>query len=168
MANVQVTVKRGDITEIPADMLITAINSDGAWFGGIDDAIQRVAGPMFHNQAAAVRLRDGDTVLAKANGSHGGAFRDVVFVVDDLRRPLSQIVEASLKAADEAGATSVTLPALRTGVMAGEYESPLQAIAQAGIGVRKFVGARPAHIRRITFVIYNDPASERALRSTLA
>lgn len=168
MTQVRVTVESGDITRVAADVLVTAINSGNMWFGGIDGAIQRAAGQMFHSQASRVRLSDGATVTARARGQHGGAFKDVVFVVDDLKRPLSQIVEAGLKAADAAGATSVTLPALRTGVMAGAYESPAEAIAQAGIGVQNFVNSRPEHVRTITFVVYNDAKSMSALRSAFA
>jgi O-acetyl-ADP-ribose deacetylase (regulator of RNase III) len=167
MTNVK--VQQGDITKVSADALITAINSGGMWFGGIDGAIQRCSGQMFHSQAASARLNDGDTVFARATQQHRGAFRAVLFVVDDLRRPLSQIVEIALKAADQEGVANVTLPALRTGVMAGAYErTPQEAVAQIGIGVRNFVAGRPRSVRQITFVVYNDPSNERALRDTFA
>jgi len=165
----EVIVQEGDITKVSADALITAINSGGMWFGGIDGAIQRCAGPMFHNQAASASLSDGVTVFAQATQQHSGAFRAVLFVVDDLRRPLSQIVEIALKAADSAGVASVTLPAMRTGVMAGEYERTAQeAVAQIGIGVRNFVAEEPRSVRKITFVVYNDPSNARSLRDTFA
>ena len=55
-----VNVVDGDITQIKADALITAINSGGMWFGGLDGAIQRSSGSMFHGQAqAAMPLTDG-------------------------------------------------------------------------------------------------------------
>jgi O-acetyl-ADP-ribose deacetylase (regulator of RNase III) len=49
----KVSVIEGDITRINADAIVTAINSAGMWFGGIDDAIQRAAGDFYHNQAEA-------------------------------------------------------------------------------------------------------------------
>jgi O-acetyl-ADP-ribose deacetylase len=163
------TVVAGDVTKVRADALITAINSGGMWFGGIDGAIQRCANNMFHAQAAAARLQDGATVFAQATSRHSGAFRDVLFVVDDLRRPLSQIVRLALDEAERQRLTSVTLPAIRTGVMAGVVERTAQeAVTQLGIGVRGFIDTNPRHVKTITFVVYNDPASVAGLRTSLA
>jgi len=39
----------GDVTSVKADAVVTLINSGGAWFGGVDGAIMRVAG--MHYQA---------------------------------------------------------------------------------------------------------------------
>jgi len=57
--------QNGDVASVRADALITAISSSGMWFGGIDRAIQRVAGSMFHTQALrGMPLFDGDVVYA--------------------------------------------------------------------------------------------------------
>jgi len=100
MTNTKTYVTEGDITQIPADVLMTAINSGGMWFGGIDGAIQRVAGNMYHNQASqASPLRDLQTIVARGTGKHRGKFRDVVFVVDDLESPLNDVIYTRLEAA---------------------------------------------------------------------
>jgi O-acetyl-ADP-ribose deacetylase (regulator of RNase III) len=38
------SVISGDIAQVKSDAIITAINSGGAWFGGIDRVINNVAG----------------------------------------------------------------------------------------------------------------------------
>lgn len=83
----------------------------------------------------------------------------MVFVVDDLRGPLSEIIYNALVGASDAGYRTVTLPAIRMGVMAGAYEKTIaETVEQAVIGVRKFITeTADAPITDITFVIYDDP-----------
>ena len=70
----------GDLTQQPVDAIMTAINSGGMWFGGIDGAIQRAAGSHYHDQAAAsMPLQNKGTVVAKGNrNDHRGQFNDVI------------------------------------------------------------------------------------------
>lgn len=165
---VRVEVVNGDIAQIKADVLITAINSGGMWFGGIDGVIERHANNMFHVQAARQELHDGMTVVAKANGKqHGGEFGDVVFVVDDLLQPLRNIVAAGLKAADGAGYKSVTLPTMRMGVMLGVIEkAPEQAVSEMALGLSSVIGEFK-NLESVTFVVYNDSKTENILRTAL-
>jgi O-acetyl-ADP-ribose deacetylase (regulator of RNase III) len=153
-------VTSGDITQTQSDGLITAINSGQMWYGGIDDAIQRVAGDTFHKQAAtAMPLTDGQTIIAYGStSSERRSFRDVVFVVDDLQRKLREIVYLGLKAADKAGLETITLPTIRLGVMLGVVEkSKEEAVAEMTKGVQQFIAEKPQSVKKITFVVYNDP-----------
>ncbi len=156
---------KGDISKVPADALITAINSGGMWFDGIDGVIQRCAGNLFHAQAeASMPLKHGQTVVARAKGIHRGQFANVVFVVDDLQGKLRMIVFAGLKAAADAGFTTVTLPAVRMGVMLGVVEkSPIEAATEIMSGIKMFVDQYPSALKSITLVIYNDPNSIQLL-----
>ena len=96
-----ISLIKGDIAQVPAEALITAINSGGMWFGGIDGVIQRLAGQAYHNQAAKRSpLSNLDTIVATQKGSHRGLFADVVFVVDDLKSPLSVVIKTALQAAE--------------------------------------------------------------------
>lgn len=167
----QVRVQVGDITRMPAQALISNINSEGMWWGGIDGAIQGAAGNQFHTQAAQVLersgLQEGQTVHARAQQPHKGAFGDVVFVVDDGRKPLREIVLEGLRAADRAGMQSVSLPAMRTGVMAGPA-GPGAALREMAAGIQQFQGENPASVRDIQVVVYKDPTMARALQEELA
>ena len=166
MGQASVSVVAGDITRVDADALITAINSSGMWFGGIDGVIQRAAGNLFHSQAAeAMPLKDGGTVVAKS-GSRlvKGEFENVVFVVDDLKLPLRDIVFNGLKAASEAGFHSVSLPTIRMGVMLGQVErTPEEAVGEMVEGVKKFFALPKTSLAHITFVVYNDEYTKSLL-----
>lgn len=164
----EVRVVLGDITQTPADAIITGINSAGAWFGGIDGAIQRVAGDLYHSQAEnSMPLKNLGVVVAKReNVTHRGKFEDVIFVVDDLRNPVSDVVCAGLEAAHKQGYKSVSLPAIRMGVLAGKVErTPIETVQKIREGVEKFgrtYGANTS-LKQITFVVYNDPETQKKI-----
>ena len=148
--NMKIKAVSGDLTQTPSDAIITAVNSGGMWFGGIDAAIQRVAGMLFHQQVQkALPLRHGDTVVAKANGTkHGGSFSNVVFVIDDLQGPLHEVIRNGLTAAAKAGFKSVCLPTIRMGVMLGQVEKTTEkAVNEMVEGVRMFKKQSPPPIR---------------------
>jgi len=162
-----VEVLSGDITQVSAEALITAINSEGMWFGGIDGAIRRCAGGVFHSQAALNPLSDGETVFAPSERKHGGSFESVLFVVDDLRRPLCDIVAIALQEAERLRLSSVTLPTIRTGVMAGIYEPTVRAaLDEMATAILQFVATSP-QMRQISVVVYNDETSMQHLKKVL-
>ncbi len=166
----KVSVVSGDISRTKADALITAINSGGMWWGRIDGVINRAAGDLFHSQAQkAMPLADGQTVIARSNGrAHDGAFTNVVFVVDDLQRPLHEIVRNGLKAASDAGFKSVSLPTVRMGFMLGVVEKSVnEAVDEMAKGVKKFLVENPDALHSIIFVVYNDPKTQSLLQKAL-
>jgi O-acetyl-ADP-ribose deacetylase (regulator of RNase III) len=166
-----ICVRRGDIGEVEADALITAINPLGEnyWNGGIDDLIRNAAGNQFHDQAQALRPKiDGQTVVARKISAHQGAFGDVVFVVDSMLDALRWVVLAGLVAADDAGYQSVTLPMMRMGVMFGEVEkTKAETVQEMVIGVRAFLELEVEAVQSITIVIHNDIEVEELLRKAL-
>ena len=165
----KISVIDGDITAVPAQALITAINSSGMWFGGIDGVIMRAAGDQFHAQAAdALRIdRSVKAVVAKQRGWHYGNFVDVVFVIDDLEEPLNVIVRRSLTVAGDAGYHIVSMPLIRFGVMrdvGGTSESKLRDIVMAIEGAQNDVKNR---IEKLSVVVYGDLALSAQLRGLL-
>ena len=150
-------VLQTDIQHVRADALITAINPQGLWFGGIDGAIQRCAGDQFHDQArGAAPLEDGQTVVARKRAPHFGRWEDVVFVVDALQMPLDQLVERALRAAEQAGYVSVVMPAIRTGLTLECVEGSLEET------VALFRQGTTRHFDRVgtpqvTVVVYHNP-----------
>ncbi|MDD5463563.1 MAG: hypothetical protein PHP62_00245 [Candidatus Moranbacteria bacterium] len=172
MKKTKIAVVGGDIAQQKAHALITAINSGGMWFGGIDGVIQRLAGGHFHSQAsAAMPLFHEKTVIAKGDGCRNdGKFQNVVFVVDDLQSPLRNIVHAGLCSAAEAGFVTVTLPTIRMGVMLGAVEkTPEEAVIEMVLGVKSYMEKYPdCPIEEITFVVYNDQRLQSLLSATLS
>jgi O-acetyl-ADP-ribose deacetylase (regulator of RNase III) len=171
----EISVTSGDIAMEDADALITAINSDGIWYGGIDRAIMRVAEGQYHSQAAQHKLNDLDVVVARGDrNNHIGHFDNVIFVVDDLKSELHDVVFRGLHAADEAGFKVVTIPAIRTGVMLGVVERSLKEVVNEMVdGVKTYIlystssKQRNPQIKEIKFVIYNSPMLEDMLKRTL-
>ena len=173
MTNTKTYVTEGDITQIPADALITAINSGGMWFGGIDRAIQRVAGDLFHSQAdAAMPLRTLQTVMTRggARPDRKIGFRDVVFVVDDLESPLNDVIYTGLEAASNENYKHILVPTIRMGVMAGARErTPQEAVRKMACGVSDFLDkyAERTKLENIQFVVYNNPTLAENMSAVL-
>lgn len=168
LANMKISYIFGDISKTPSDALITAINSGGAWFGGIDGVIQRVAGDLFHKQAIShMPLKDGQTIVARGIGMTN--FKNVVFVVDDLKKKLREIIFNGLQTASDAGFSSVTLPAIRTGVMLGAVERSIEeAVTEMAQGVKDFVEKNPnTNLNNITFVIYSEQRTMELMKKIL-
>lgn len=166
MTNIDVV--NGDITRIRSDALVAAINSKGQWLGGIDDAIKHASGTMFHRQAlAAMPLHDGQTIFAPEQGNangHTGLFDAVLFVVDDLQRPIDELVTLALKAAVTHELLAITIPAIRTGAQAGVYEPRKAALTGLANAVNKFV-LEDASLDKITLVAPSNEGDRILLRS---
>ena len=165
----RVIVKSGDVTkDVQADALVTLINSEGMWFGGVDGAIMRVAGGLFHSQARAIPLKDGDVVVAKrGSNSHNGSFKDVIFVVDDLKQPLSNLMYSALREAKVQGYKIVAFPLMRTGVMLGAVEPDVKAVVeQIMIALNKFIADDDWNLY-VYLVVFNDPNSKKILLETV-
>jgi O-acetyl-ADP-ribose deacetylase (regulator of RNase III) len=161
MVNTQVL--EGDLTHTatPMDAIVTLINPGGMWFGGVDDAIQRVAGGQYHAvpyaELTKAGLENGQVVVAKGSMAHRGSFRDVIFIVDALKSPLNSRVYTALAAAEDNGYQTVALPLMRTGVMAGVVERTKHAVVQQiKQALDRFKADRPASTMVITFVVYDD------------
>jgi O-acetyl-ADP-ribose deacetylase (regulator of RNase III) len=173
LGKTNVYVSQGDITQFPADAIVTSINSDGLWYGGIDGAIQRVAGNQYHNQASAqMPLHNLQTVIARGNRkTHKGQFDNVIFVIDDSKSPLQKVVYTGLETANNKGYRSILLPTIRMGVALGTVEkTPEEAIQRMGKGVEDFVKAHSTKIglREVRFVVYNDPSIAKKLSDGLS
>lgn len=166
-------VTKGDITRtVTVDAIVTLINSRGIWAGGVDRAIQRVAGGYYHAQAGEVLnsrgLSNGQVVIANGNrANHNGSFNDVVFVVDDLQSPLSELVYAALQNAKREGYTSVALPLMRTGVMLGAVEPNVKAVVQQmRLGIDRFLAEGDISMD-IYIVVYDEPEAVKMLSGSM-
>jgi len=162
----KVIVTSGDITKVRVEAIVTLINPNGLWFGGIDRAITGVAGSQYHSQIGTP-LRDGQVIVASGNRAwHKGDFNDVVFVVDDLLSPLSDLVFLALQASKKEEYVSVAMPLFRTGVMLGKVEPDVETVAeQMVIGIEAFLAENTPPPSDIYLVIYNNPQAEEMLRA---
>ncbi|MBP9820123.1 macro domain-containing protein [Candidatus Woesebacteria bacterium] len=164
---IQVILRSGDITtDVPVDCLISSINSEGLWFGGVDEAIRRVAGDQFHSQALQMLrqygLYDGQVLPLPQKQQHRGSFHCVLFVVDDLQQPLKELVFNALKKAEACGFRSVALPMMRTGVAAGIVErTQIEVVQAVKIALLQFLIDYPYSNMQINVVAYGIPSAIR-------
>ena len=168
----KIRVVSDDIVHVVTDAIVTLINREGDWYGGVDWAIKNVAGGKYHRQAQAVLdskgLFDKQVVVAKGNQrEHNGFFDNVIFVVDDLKSPLSELVFRALYAAKQEDYHSIALPLFRTGVMAGVVEPDLETVIEQMIkGFKQFVSYGDDELE-ICVVIYANPLAVKMFRQAL-
>lgn len=162
-----VQIVSGNIAKVPADALIAAHNSFGFGPGHIDLAITNAANDMFH-PLVPYNLRDGQACIVMATGAHAGAFKHVLFVGDDWKKPLQEIVVAALKRAEHAKLSTVSLPILRTGAAQRMTEdSKEQNMGAMVAGIKQFQASGPSHLQRIILVTYKDTSAERYFKQAL-
>jgi O-acetyl-ADP-ribose deacetylase (regulator of RNase III) len=164
-------VMSGDITQVEVDAIVTLINPDGMWWGGVDSAIYRVAGQKYHDivriEMNHGALQDGQVVNAYGNRNHYGKFADVIFVVDALQKPLHQLVYGALESAEQHGYTSIAFPLMRTGVMLGAVEKDVKAVVREMRKAFDLFQANYDSNMDIYVVVYDDSEAVRQLQENL-
>lgn len=161
----KVNVVSGDISKVKSDSMITAINSSGMWFGGIDGVIRRTKGNIFHSSLASKgNLVEGVSYFIPGTSSHD-SFENVIFVIDNLKLRLHEIVLSGLNSAERNQQEKITLPTIRMGVMLGVVEkNEDEAIDEMVEGVEMFKKQTPFFVKEIKFVVYNNPELVEKLR----
>jgi O-acetyl-ADP-ribose deacetylase (regulator of RNase III) len=171
MNEISINVVLGDISKVKTDALITAINSRGIWFGHIDAVIIRNAGDLFHSQIESVMpLKDGQTIVTRSGrDTHNGTIANVVFVVDDQKHPLREVIRNGLQAASDAGFESVSLPTIRMGKAINIVEKSVEEVmAETAAGVKDFLIANPETlIKKIIFVVHSNQNTQALLQKAL-
>jgi len=158
----------GDITEQHVDAIVNAANSSLLGGGGVDGAIHRRGGPAILEECRALRAsRYGRGLPAGAAvATTAGALpaRWVIHTVgpvysaqDDRSETLRSCYAASLRVADELGASSVAFPLISSGV----YGWPIEdAVRQALSVLRDATG----EVRLVLWQESTLRAAERAMQ----
>ena len=155
----------GDITKVPADVIVNAANSRLAGGGGVDGAIHRAGGPSIMEELDAIRPRIGrcETGRAVVTGAGRLPAQFVVHAVGPVYRDgrqgepelLASCYRISLELAQEKGARSVTFPSISTGV----YGYPMAEAAEVAIGAVAEVLRKPeCSIEQVSFVLFGRAA----------
>jgi O-acetyl-ADP-ribose deacetylase len=167
---VDIELVRGDITRQAVDAVVNAANSSLLGGGGVDGAIHRAGGPRILEECKALRserLKDGlPTGEAVATTAGNLPAKWVIHTVgpvyaksQDRSDLLASCHTASLRIADELGATSVAFPAISTGV----YGYPLKEAAPVAV---RAVRSADTNVAQVLFVLF-DERSYRAFESAL-
>lgn len=167
----KVNIVSGDISALRSEAIITAINySPLFWCGMVDGVIIRLAGKVFHIQLMnnLEDLSDGQAFLAKGLEDSELNFSNVIFVIDELNYSLHEIILAGLQEAEKNHLKTVSIPAIRMGVMLGEVEkTEEEVIEQMAMAIKLFLSSNPVFVKEINFVIYNNQEFMEKLDSGL-
>lgn len=163
-----IAVVEGDITTVPADAIVNAANGALAGGGGVDGAIHRAGGPEIMADLAARcgdlgqrRCATGSAVLTVAGRLPA---RWVIHAVGPVWRGgrageaalLASAYRSALGLADDAGARTVTSPAISCGI----YGYPLGEGARVAVEAVATALATARSVERVAFVVRGRDALE--------
>ena len=161
----KLVLREGDITRVAADAIVNAANSSLAGGGGVDGAIHRAGGPEIMRELDVVRARIGCCPSGSAVATGAGklpakhVFHAVGPVYRDGRHGEPELLASChrkcLELAAEHSATTMTFPAISTGV----YGYPLAEAAAIALGEVAAHLKRPeCQIREVIFVLFGRAA----------
>ncbi|MBI5623178.1 MAG: O-acetyl-ADP-ribose deacetylase [Elusimicrobia bacterium] len=164
VAGARIRLMKGDITKVPADVIVNAANSELIGGGGVDGAIHRAGGPSIMLELNRIRPKDGcPTGGAVVTGAGDLPAKFVVHAVgpvweggrfqEDL--DLASAYKTSLDLAAAKGARTVSFPSISTGA----YRYPLAKAAFVALStVAAFLRSRPGALAEVDFVLFDDAA----------
>ena len=166
----RIVLLEGDLTAQEVDAIVNAANSSLLGGGGVDGAIHRRGGPAILEECRRLRATDWPDGLptGEAAATMAGdlparwvihTVGPVYLEVDDAARLLARCHTASLRVADELGATTVAFPAISTGV----YGYPLHEAAPVAIRAATEADTDVAEVRFVLFGTRAFEAFDRAL-----
>ena len=152
----------GDITRVPADVIVNAANSALAGGGGVDGAIHRAGGPSIMEELSAIRRQIGSCPTGGAVATAAGALpaRWIFHAVGPIYRGgrhgeaelLASCYRTCLRMAEERKAHSISFPSISTGA----YRYPAGEAALIAIEAAMGHLAKPdTYVREIVFVLFD-------------
>jgi O-acetyl-ADP-ribose deacetylase (regulator of RNase III) len=158
MADVRLTLIRGDITKLAVDAIVNAANTTLLGGGGVDGAIHRAAGPELLAECKTLGgCRPGE---AKITRGYSLPARFVIHTVGpvwsgghrDEPETLASCYRNSLRTASENGVHTIAFPAISCGV----YRYPIPNAAQIAVTTTAEFLRENASITEVTFVVSSD------------
>jgi O-acetyl-ADP-ribose deacetylase len=154
----QLTLFKGNITDLRTDAIVNAANSTLLGGGGVDGAIHRAAGPGLLAEcktlggcpAGEAKITSGYNLLAKfvihtvGPVWHGGTSNEEHLLVNCYRNSLN--IAESLKL------SSIAFPNISTGA----YGFPKQLAAETALSTVKEFIKTTGHLREIIFALYDE------------
>ncbi|HSA90149.1 MAG TPA: macro domain-containing protein [Burkholderiales bacterium] len=154
---------RGNLLEEPVDAIVNAANGHLAHGGGVAGIIARAAGPELQAESDALIRSLGPLPAGSAVVTTAGKlpFKGVIHAVGprqgegDEERKLFQALTAAFARANEKGWTSVSFPAVSSGIFAVPLEVCARAYAKA---------ARASPLRNVRLCLRDQPVIDAVLK----
>jgi O-acetyl-ADP-ribose deacetylase (regulator of RNase III) len=157
---------QGDITQVAADAIVNAANSQLMVGGGVDHAINEAGGPTIQQECRRIGSCPPGSAVATGAGRLKAKYvlHAVGPVYRGKERDVEHLASCHLKCLDlalEKGCRSVAFPAISTGA----FGYPVAEASVIAVGsVHGWLLKHPDVLERITFVLF-DPATLQAYRS---
>lgn len=164
VANANLTLLQGDITDVEADAIVNAANSKLLGGGGVDGAIHRKGGPRILEECKRIRATEWPDGLPTGNAviTTGGDLKakHVIHTVGPIWRGgfydeaklLRQAYWNSLKLAVANGLKSVAFPSISTGT----YRYPTVEASRVAVAAVKDYLKKENHLERVMFVLFSQ------------
>ena len=170
-----VSLRVGDITQVPADVIVNAANSGLRGGGGVDGAIHRAGGSDIMRELDAIRAAHGGCPPGSAVSTSAGRLpaQFVFHAVGPMfcggenqeAETLASCYKTCLDMAEEKGIETISFPSISTGV----YGYPVDEAGRIAVHeVTSYLGRSSSSIQEVMFVLYDSVTFEaysRALRS---
>jgi O-acetyl-ADP-ribose deacetylase (regulator of RNase III) len=155
-----IRILRGDITEQETDAIVNAANNH-LWMGaGVAGAIKRKGGEEIEREAVAQGPIDVGGAVVTSGGNLKARHVIHAAVMGQDLTPSAESIEratvASLELAERNGWSSVSFPALGTGV--GGFSVHHCARIMIGAAIDALLNAR--HLGEVRFVLFDEPTTE--------
>jgi O-acetyl-ADP-ribose deacetylase (regulator of RNase III) len=156
-------VVRGNLLEEPVDAIVNAANGHLAHGGGVAGIISRAAGPQLQAESDLLIKKMGVLPTGSAIATTAGnlRFKGVIHAVGprygegDEENRLIQALTAAFAVAKEKGWSSVSFPAVSSGIFA----VPLDICARAYIKA-----ARASHLSKVRLCLRDQPVIDAVLK----
>ena len=154
---------RGNLLEEPVDAIVNAANGHLAHGGGVAGIISRAAGPELQKESDLLVQRNGPLPAGSAVVTAAGnlPFKGVIHAVGprygegDEEKKLVQALVSAWQRAEERGWTSVSFPAVSSGIFAVPLEVCARAYAAA---------ARASTLRQLRLCLRDQPVIDAVLK----
>ncbi len=171
-------VENKSVCEVESEALITAVDSNGIWCGQVDLAIRKSVGDYYHQcllghvtqKSSRPMFVDGQVVEVFGDDNHKGVFNNIIFVIDDTKIPLSEIIFAGLKKANLSNYKVVSMSCIRAGESFGRKEKSLKEMAhQVYEGIRQFLNYTDCiNLKRLLITTYDNAEYKQLLLDEFA
>lgn len=158
---VEVTLVKGDITELEADAIVNAANSYLQHGGGVAGAIVRKGGWVIQEESNRWVREHGPVPVGGVAVTGAGRLKAKYIIhavgprcgIEPIEKLREAVVNA-LRKAEELGLRSIAFPAISTGIFGCPYDEAARMMAT---GIRDVVNGL-MNIRRIIICLYGDDA----------